>query len=266
MKILGSHFVQSFDDDLSHIEGLPIQLSFYARATFRTLDHHAFLQRLSDQGVTVESVHAPAADVIHTHGNEFIEMLTQIRNIYGVKVITVHPQRGDKRQIKSHYRKVEKEISKLGVIIAYETFDVENENRKWITQVEEMHRYFDVLKYPFLGVTYDFTHSESGKNLREIRHFNHHISAIHFSDALRDRPLDPNEKHQHYALGFGDYPIIEFLELLERINYDKFVILEYLPKYFSYLREDTKMLSEYVKGNKNPLLQTIAERRSRDAD
>ena len=47
-------------------------------------------------------------------------------------------------------------LLRLGVILAYETFEKEMMNRKWVSQVDEMHEYFGALEYPFLGVTYSY--------------------------------------------------------------------------------------------------------------
>jgi len=215
------------------------------------------INRLKTFGIKVESVHAPAADVYHTHGDEFINTLETIKKFYGSGVITVHPQRGDRRQARAQYKKIEERIRRLGIVIAYETFEMEHDNRKWITQVEDMHRYFDVLKFPFLGVTYDFTHSQPGKNLIEIRHFHSRIHAIHLSDAGSDQPLDENEKHQHLALGIGDYPVIEFLDVLEKIEYKGFVILEYLPAFRCYLQQDWRLLDAYAREKKAHFLKNL---------
>lgn len=260
MTLLGSLFVESPDDDLTAIEGLPIQLSFYKRATFRHFDHNRMLHRLKDNGITVESVHAPAADIYHSHGDEFIRMLQTISEIYGVKVITVHPQRGERRQARALYKKIEDRIREMKIIIAYETFETIHDKRKWISQLEDMHRYFDALKFPFLGVTYDFTHSEADKCISEIRHFHKHIHAIHFSDARSDLPLDPNEKHQHLALGYGNFPVIDFLENLRKVNYQGYLILEYLPAYLHLLQEDFSSLQAYLHGNRDLFLNTYSTR------
>jgi|GEM_PF-3806044 len=262
MKILASHFVTDENDDLSHIAGLPIQLAFYKRSTFKDFDHPRFLERLREQKIEVCSVHAPSADIYHSHGDEFITTLRTIKEYYNVRVITVHPQRGERRHAKSEYRKIEDEIRKLDIIIAYETFESAHEDRKWITQVKDMHQYFDALRFPFLGVTYDFTHSDASKNIEEIRHYNHRIHAVHLSDARSDMPLDSNEKHQHLPLGKGNYPVLEFLDELEKIKFEQFVILEYLPWYREFLIGDTHLVSEYVKGSRDALIKEYTKRRN----
>ncbi len=261
MKVLASLFVSGAGDDLSAVAGLPIQLAFYKRADFRNFDHGSFVKRLRDEGIKVESVHAPAADVFHDHGGEFIGTIETIKKYYGVDVITVHPQRGTKQHARQLYRKIEERIRELGVIIAYETFEEAGDRRKWITQMEEMHRYFDAIRYDFLCVTYDFTHSSPETNLREIRKFNSRIRAIHLSDALSDRPLSLDETHQHLPLGYGDYPVLEFLKELEDINYRGLVILEYLPQYHHLLKKDSFLLAAYFMGNQEPLREEIFRRR-----
>lgn len=266
MKILASHFVDTENDDLEHIRGLEIQLAFYKRQTFRNFNHQYFLKRLQEHCISVASVHAPAADIYHSHGDEFMNTLRTIREEYGVSIITVHPQRGQRRHAKNEYRKIEEKIKDLGLIIAYETFEEVHEERKWITQVDDMHRYFDALKFPFLGVTYDFTHSNASKNLKEISAYNHRIYAIHLSDARSDMPLDPNEKHQHLPLGVGNYPVIEFLDTLEKIKYEHLLILEYLPWYRHLLIKDAELLSQFIAGDREPLLVEYQKRRERGID
>ena len=261
MDVLASHFVDDVNDDLSHIQGLPIQLAFYKRATFKGFDHEFFLSRLEENNITVKSIHAPAADVYHHHGDEFINMLGTIKKHYGVKIITVHPQRGQKRHARNLYGKIEDRIRELDVVIAYETFESIHDERKWITQVEDMHRYFDAMKFNFLGVTYDFTHSESPRNIKEIRHFHRRIHAVHLSDARSDMPLDPNEKHQHLPLGEGNYHVLDFLDVLTEIKYQGLIILEYLPKYRHLLKGDTLLMQDYTMGRRGPFLAVYHKRR-----
>lgn len=262
MKLLASLFIETPEDDLGNISGLPVQLAFYKRSTFRKFSHQHLLQRLMEQRITVESVHAPAADIYHSHGDEFINMLQTIRDTYNVRVITVHPQRGDRRQAKALYNRIEERIKELDIIIAYETFEPIHEERKWITQVEDMQRCFDALHLPFLGVTYDFTHAEPKKTAGEIRHFHKHIHAIHFSDARSDLPLDPDEKHQHLAPGFGNFPVMDFLNILQKIEYKGFLILEYLPAYQHLLHEDFAALQQFILGEPDSFIELYSRRQS----
>jgi sugar phosphate isomerase/epimerase len=261
MEVLVSRFIDDGDMDLSPFEGAAMQVAFYQRKVFHSIDHRALAARLRAHGISVRSVHAPAADVYHRMGEEFMSILATIRDCYGVDVITVHPQKGSKADALAHFRELEGRIRELGVVLAYETFEKEMMDVKWVSQVEEMHRCFDALEYPFLGVTYDFTHSSDDENVEEVAAYNERIKVVHLSDALRDRPLDPNEKHQHLPLGYGDYRVIEFLELLKRINYEHFVVLEYHPEYDGLLRGDAAALSAWFRGERAALEGLMAERR-----
>jgi sugar phosphate isomerase/epimerase len=265
VEVLISRFVDDPDMDLSPFAGSAMQLAFFKRSTFRSIDHGRLAARLREAGVSVRSVHAPAADVWHAEGGEFIRTLRAIKHNYGVEVITVHPQKGDKAGARSRFRELEAEIRELGVVLAYETFEKEMMDRKWVSQVEEMHRCFDAFEYPFLRVTYDFTHSTYKENIEEVALYNDRIQVIHLSDALRDKPLDPNEYHQHLPLGYGDYRVVEFLELLERIGYGHFIVLEYHPDYDSLLRGDAAAVSAFFRGDKGPLLSLIGKRRGAKA-
>lgn len=260
MKVLISKFFNDENTDLTHFSGSRMQIAFFQRKVFKDFDHPLFARRLEEAQIKVESVHAPAADVYHQANNEFMHMLEVIRSVYKVNVITLHPQRGERRQAKTYYKKLEKEIENMGIILAYETFEEEAVSRKWISQIEDMHTYFDALKLPFLKVTYDFTHSAYEKSLNEVRNYNDKIEVIHLSDALKDRPLDMNEYHQHLPLGYGNYKVIEFLDLLLEIDYKSFIVLEYHPEYDHLLKGDARLLKEYISGNKPPLRELVAAR------
>jgi len=268
METLISRFVEDEEMDLEPFAGASMQISFFQRKTFAAVDHRRFAARLREQRIAVRSVHAPAADVYHREGDEFINTLKTIKEAYGVRVVTVHPQKGDKATAKAHLKDLEEEIRRLGLILAYETFEKEMMNRKWVSQVDEMHEYFGALDYPFLGVTYDFTHSAYEDNVEEVARYHDKIHVVHLSDALRDRPLDPNEKHQHLPLGYGDYRVAEFLDLLVDIKYDHFVVVEYHPEYDPLLKIDAAAVDAYLKGNKKPLLGLMRARSGdrREAD
>ncbi|HCM28441.1 MAG: hypothetical protein A2Z99_09115 [Treponema sp. GWB1_62_6] len=269
MEVLVSRFVDDQEMDLRPFSGAAMQIAFFKRKTFKGIDHRYFSARLRDHGISVRSVHAPAADIMHRAGDEFMRTLETIVEAYGVRVITVHPQKGDKASARAHLRDLEEGIRKLGVVLAYETFEKEMIDVKWVSQIQEMHRCFDAFEYPFLQVTYDFTHSTYEENIEEVERYNERIQVIHLSDALRDRPVDPNEYHQHLPLGLGDYRVLEFLELLERLDYRRFIVIEYHPRYDECLRTDAAAVEAFFRGEKAPLLALLerraTERRRSDA-
>lgn len=260
MEVLISRFMSDSDDNLEQFEDSDMQVAFFQRRVFKDFNHEYFYKRLMEHNIRVRSIHAPAMDVYHQANNEFLNTLEIIKNVYKVKVITIHPQRGEKKQAKNYYRKLEEQIKAMDIILAYETFEKEAMNKKWITQVGEMHEYFDALKMPFLGVTYDFTHSEYHTNVEEVKKYNDKIYVIHLSDALRDKPLDPNEFHQHLPLGYGNYRVLEFIDALIEINYQHFVVLEYHPEYDHLLKNDARVLKKYLAGDKQELIELIEER------
>jgi sugar phosphate isomerase/epimerase len=260
MNILISRFVTDPQMDLSDFKDSSMQVAFFQRKVFQEFDHELFYKRLIEHNIKIESIHAPAADIYHQKDNEFFNMLNIIKNIYKVKIITLHPQRGHRDQAREHFIRFEEEIKNTGLILAYETFEKEAINKKWISQLEDMHNYFDLLKFPFLGITYDFTHSTYEENIEEVTKYNEKIYIIHLSDALKDRPLDANEYHQHLPLGYGNYRVIEFLDLLIKIKYNHIIVLEYHPEYDALLKTDSHALTEYFNGNKNLLKNLIEER------
>lgn len=266
MEVLVSKFIEDPEMDLSAFSGASMQIAFYRRKTFHDIDHRRFAARLREEGISVRSVHAPAADVYHREGEEFIRVLRTIRDAYGVQVVTVHPQKGSKEAARAHLDELEAEIVRLGIVLAYETFEKEMMNLKWVSQVEEMHRCFDAFEHPFLRVTYDFTHSAYEENVEEVALWNERIQVIHLSDALRERPLDPNEHHQHLPLGYGDYRVLEFLSLLEKIRYDHFIVLEYHPEYDSLLRGDAAALAAWFEGGRGALENLVSIRREGGRD
>lgn len=261
MEVMISRFISDKDMDLSIFNGSKMQVSFFQRSTFREFDHPYFYRRLLENNINIMSIHAPAADVYHYKDNEFINMLKTIKDIYKVKIITIHPQRGDKKEAKGHFERLEEVINEMDIILAYETFEKEAMNKKWISQLEEMHHYFDLLKFPFLGITYDFTHSTYEENIEEFKKYYEKIYVIHLSDALRNKPLDSNEYHQHLPLGYGDYRVVEFLDLIIEVNYAHFIVLEYHPEYDHLLKNDAFAVEEYLKGNKEILLSILEERK-----
>jgi len=96
----------------------------------------------------------------------------------------------------------------------------------------------------------------------EIRHFNLKIHIVHFSDARSDKPLDPNEKHQHLALGYGNYQVLEFLDTLIKIGFQGFLVIEYLPRFHHLLIQDTLLIKSYINGDKQPLLDEYTKRQN----
>lgn len=251
--------------DLTPFSGSAMQLAFFKRSAFRNFDHVGFALRLRSHGITVRSVHAPAMDVYHQANDEFMTTLRIIREVYGVEVVTLHPQRGEKRQARSYFTRLADRIRELGITLAYETFEEGAIGTKWISQLEEMHTYFEIMEFPFLKVTYDFVHANLDRVMAEVARYHDKIQVIHLSDALRDRPIDPNVFHSHIPLGYGDYPVLEFLELLIRIRYRNFLVLEYHPKYEYLLRRDAEALAGHMDGRTvkdGGLRELIEERRS----
>ena len=258
--VLISRFVDDPLMDLSFFEGSSMQVAFYKRSVFRYFDHKLFVRRLDEAGIRVESVHAPAMDVYHQANNEFMTTLKTIRDVYGVRVITIHPQRGDKRQAKAYYRKLDGDIREMDIVLAYETFEKEAMETKWISQLKEMHEYFDLMAFPFLGITYDFTHGDWATMMDEVRAYHRKIEVIHFSDALQNRPVDKNEYHQHLPLGSGDFPVLPFLGLLGELGYGRFIVLEYHPHNDRLLRGDAAALEKYISGDREEFLSLLEER------
>lgn len=261
MEVLLSKFIEDPDQSLEYISGHSIQLAFYKRKTFRFFNHKEFKRKLQALDIRVASVHAPAADIYHTTNDEFINMLKLIKEEYNVSVLTLHPQRGERRQAKSHFKKLARQIKELGIVLAYETFEGEDVKKKWIYQLEDMHQYFNLLNHPFLGITYDFAHASKERAIEEVRKFKDKIKIIHFSDALSRMPEESEEHHQHLPLGQGEYPVLEFLDMLIEIDYKGYLILEYWDQYHHLLKEDYRALTEYIGGNKEPFLKIWETRR-----
>jgi sugar phosphate isomerase/epimerase len=246
VEVLISRFVTDPEMDLTPFSGTAMQIAFFKRTAFRYFDHVGFALRLRAHGISVRSVHAPAMDVYHQANDEFMTTLRLIREVYGVRVVTLHPQRGQKRQARRYFTRLADRIRELELTLAYETFEEGAFGTKWISQLEEMHTYFEIMEFPFLKVTYDFVHANLDRMMEEVARYHEKIQVIHLSDALRDRPIDPNVFHSHIPLGYGDYPVLEFLELLKRIRYRNFLVLEYHPKYEYLLRRDAEALAAFV--------------------
>ena len=252
MEVLLSKFIEDPDHDLTQLSDSPIQLAFYRRKTFRDFDHQGFKANLARHNIRVESVHAPAADIYHSANNEFINTLKTIKKHYGVRLITIHPQRGQRRQAKAYFKKMREILESLDIILAYETFEGEEAEKKWIYQLRDMHNYFCLLDYPFLGITYDFAHGQGEAGIREVEDYSDLVRIIHFSDALKEMPPEPEEHHQHLPLGMGEYPVIPFLDMLMKIGFKGYLIIEYWDQYHHLLKKDARAVNDYIRGKRSP--------------
>ncbi|MEM2925050.1 MAG: sugar phosphate isomerase/epimerase family protein [Methanocellales archaeon] len=229
--VLASKFIYSNDYDLSNLAELKIQLSFYKKKQFFSIDHHQLKQRLKELDIEICSVHAPTIDVFD---EDFLEVLRFIKNEYGVQLISIHPQRGDREKALARLGELAEDIIDLGVILAYENFP--RSSNKWIASARDM---FNTFNMQFLKLTYDTSHAIVEDSLSEVELCLSKIEIIHLSDQIKG--------DEHLPIGMGVYPVGELLSLLKRKQYSGYIVLEYMPWYEKLLREDVKKIEWILK-------------------
>jgi sugar phosphate isomerase/epimerase len=231
MKVLASKFVYSNDYDFSNFADLGIQLSFYKKKQFFSIDHCKLRQKLEELNIKVFSVHAPTIDVLD---EEFLDVLKFIKEEYEVDLISIHPQRGNKEMALAKFKELTREIVEIGVTLAYENFSMES--NKWIASARDMYSAFNE---HFLKLTYDTSHADVESSLNEVELCLSKIEVIHLSDQIKG--------DEHLPIGAGKYPVFELLSLLKAKQYSGYIVLEYMPWYEKQLRGDIEKVEAFLK-------------------
>jgi hypothetical protein len=95
---------------------------------------------------------------------DFLSILQTIREVYDVKLVPIHSQKGLLEEALAKLKVLEYKLSKLELTLAYENFyPTKRVASKWIYLAEDMWQNFNL---PFLKITYDCAHSVvNGKTL-----------------------------------------------------------------------------------------------------
>lgn len=238
MQILASKFiypkdVKNLKDIFLPFQKLSLQLAFFQRKDFLKLDHSEIKDIYESLNIKVLTIHAPTTDVFD---EEFLEIVESIKKIYKVKVISIHPQRGDTNSALAKLEEYEDFFRSLDIILAYENFPSPVSKRKWIYLPQDMYSKFNL---PFLKLTFDTSHLDSPSEcVKELNSVYDKVEVIHLSD--RD------SKKQHLPLGEGILPYKQFLNFLKEKDFKGFVVLEYLEEFKARLIEDLKRVSRLL--------------------
>ncbi len=238
MQILASKFIYSKDkgnlkEVLLPFKDLPIQLAFFQRRDFSEAEHDLIKEICKSLNIEIPTVHAPIIDVFDP---DFLKVIESIKKIYQIKIISIHPQRGEIESALAKLREYSSIIESLNLILAYENFGSSVAKRKWINSPYQMYLKFDL---PFLKITFDTSHLDSPSDcIEEFDRVSDKVETIHLSD----RTL----KRQHLPLGEGLLPYKEFLNHLKEKEFGGFLVLEYLDEFQDRLIEDLKRVSSFL--------------------
>lgn len=243
MKLLISKFL--YPEHLGRIRtilepyaGLALQLAFFKRSDFMRFDHYEIRDCANELNISIPSIHAPTTDIFH---DDFIPVLKLIKEVYKVKVVTIHPQLGEFEDALARFRAIANKISKLDIILAYENFyPTKHARKKWIYLPEAMYEHF---RLPFLGITYDCAHVVvNDKTLEIFEKILDKIEVVHLSNRSKGM--------EHLPFEQGDFPIFALLDILKSKNFKGLVALEYMPAYENKLFEDLERIKNYLSSAK----------------
>ena len=122
MQILCSQFIdpgRDHEETFKKYHSLDMQLSFFYRHEFFDFDHDKVLNIIKKNKINIKSVHAPTTEI---YSKDFFPILETIKEKYKVKIITIHPQKGDKEEVLKLFNENSEKIKKLEIILAYEIF------------------------------------------------------------------------------------------------------------------------------------------------
>lgn len=214
-------------DTLLPFSGFPIQLAFFQRRDFLTMEHKKIKDCCDELKIDIISVHFPTVDVFH---DDFLDTLKIIHQTYNVNIITIHPQKCEREIALGLLRKYAQQISDRHIVLAYENFPAFTANRKWINSVKDMYTLFDL---PFLRITFDTSHLDKpNQAFDELQSVIDKVAVVHLSDK--------KDKKGHLPIGYGAVPAREILRYLDSIKFSGPVVLEYLSKYTTQLIDDIK--------------------------
>ncbi|MEW6069198.1 MAG: TIM barrel protein [Candidatus Thermoplasmatota archaeon] len=239
MNLLISKFIYPEDMDrieqvLKSFSDLAIQLAFFKRADFMNFDHLKIKECASQLNISIPIIHAPTCDVFHEN---FINILKTIKEIYKVKIISIHPQRGVVEEALKKLEELKNKILALDIILAYENFyPTKHAKEKWIYLPEDMYERF---ASPNLKITYDCAHTLVDDNtLEKFEKILDKVEVVHLSNRSGGR--------EHLPIEQGEFPIFGLLDILSRKNFQGYIVLEYMPEYEFKLFEDLEKVKKYI--------------------
>lgn len=235
MQILASKFIypekqNNLTDALKPFKDTAAQLAFFKKSDFSRFNHQHIKDTCGSLNIDIPTIHAPTVDVFD---DDFLDIIGKIRNLYGVKVISIHPQKGDCISAMNKLGEYAEALEDLDVILAYENFPSSVGKRKWIHLPKDMHERFEL---PFLKLTFDTSHLDNPENcIEEFDAVSDKVAVVHLSDY--------NQGKQHQPLGTGCVPYGEFVRHLKDMKFSGYVVLEYMEEFESKLVEDMRNFS-----------------------
>lgn len=97
MQILASRFIYSLEQKnlasvLSPFKDMAIQLSFFKHHDFYKMEHDSIKKICDSLSISIPTIHGPTVDIFD---DDFLKVIEQIKQVYGVGLITIHPQKGN---------------------------------------------------------------------------------------------------------------------------------------------------------------------------
>lgn len=223
MKILCSKYIypkdkENLDKIFQRYKGIDLQLSFFHHKDFFDFDHKKILRLVKKYKINIKSVHVPTTDVFY---DDFFLILEAIKKLYNVKILTIHPQRFDRKDVLQLLDKYSEKIKNLKIILAYEIFP---HKRKWISFAKDMYKAFDK---EFLKITYDTSHTRAEDIMEELKSVIDKVAIIHLSSYINGKEHQPINQN-----------CVEIVKYLKSINFKGFIVLEYMQEFEDKLIKD----------------------------
>ncbi len=237
MKVGAAKLIQAStcEDHLTFLEGMNVQLTFRPRR-FYEVEHDVIKSWVDKLGINVLSIHYPSFRGI---GDNFVENLSEMKEIYGTNLFTVHPKWDSLEEGVRALKEVEEEIAECDVVLAYE--NLPGPTGAWNCYPANV----AAIEFPFTAVTYDINHLPADlddkremDNIMEITPIVH-LSNVKYNNGRRKdhQPIDSSE---------CDRDVMGFVEFLKKKDYNGQLIIEYMPVNSHKLREDVMKLERLV--------------------
>ncbi|MFH1395909.1 MAG: TIM barrel protein [archaeon] len=218
--------------DLSKYQGLNIELNFYKGFDVKHLDIRS---KLNGNNIEITSVHAPT---LAFSNQNLLKVLECIKGQYGTMPMALHPTKADAIKERKALDDQAEAIQKFGLQICIENFPDPSE--RWIHKPKDLYRLAQ--EFPFLGITYDFSHADEFAGPRQdLSYVADKTGIIHLSNRI----IKPGEKWQlHLPYKRGDFDLDEMLINLSDIGFKGCFVLEYDKTYEAEIIADCRELME----------------------
>jgi len=183
MQVLASKYIYPKDQknlevNFLSFNNLKVQLSFFQKRVFKFKSSE---NERDLRFVKYRNSYTVYASTLDVFDREFIALFNLIKKIYNVKIITIHPQKGDFNLAFKKFKDLPDEIKSLDLILAYENFPSNTVNRKWIYDAKDM---YDSFNFSFLKITFDIAYFDNSKDcISKLNEVYDKVKIIHLSDS-----------------------------------------------------------------------------------